>query len=696
MIEQEFKTQIFKTPDQWEKGGLLYKLDILKEGGITLYPIPTFVRWIAQVNGIRNPAGLAVNECGQVYFIDAETCRLYLYDPGTQRLEEISCIGGCDSDPGKFLNPGQIIVDRFTLWIVDAGNSRIQAFSRDNYQIKYIIDNLEEPVDIGLDEQCHLFVLDLKPKQIFQYDNNGLFIKNFGKSRLEQPVGLAVGKEDFLYVIDRGYNGFLIFTEQGEYVGTVGDFNKISGDFQPSTIAIDRKGNIFVGDSTSGLIHQFDSDGSHIGKIQIPDFTGPVQGLAIDSKGNLYVSGSKGIAFLSAQQTFTKEKGFYYSKTLDSGMQDCQWHRLALKADMPPKTDLEIYFYASDDLELKETIDEVLSDPGKSTQEKADFMYNKIPWIGPEKNPEDMLFRGKTGRYLWLMLVLSTFDEKGRPSVTQIKVFYPRISYLRYLPAIYQEDPVSREFLERFLSVFETVSYDLETEISSVFKYFDPDTVPQNFLTWLASWLNVALEEDWPENKKRQFIREASTLYKLKGTPSGIRKSIEIYTGKIPLILEHSRVGKPMVLGGDFKLGVNSLLIQTPVRGFRLGDDSILGRVALRDNVQLPEDPFLPMAHRFTVILDLSPEEFSLYEKGLIRILNQEKPAHTGYNLRIVNEMRVGLGTYVGINTRVADYRPIEIGVDSVLGTGLIVFDSGETCGKVERRSKVEVDTLLI
>ncbi|MBE9521886.1 MAG: hypothetical protein IME95_01710, partial [Proteobacteria bacterium] len=94
--------------------------------------------------------------------------------------------------------------------------------------------------------------------------------------------------------------------------------------------------------------------------------------------------------------------------------------------------------------------------------------------------------------------------------------------------------------------------------------------------------------------------------------------------------------------------------------------------------------------------LDLSPEEFSLYEKGLIRILNQEKPAHTAYNLRIVKEMRVGIGTYVEISTRVGDYRPMQIGIESVLGTGLIAFDDAEQCGKVERRSKVERDTFLI
>lgn len=695
MINQEFKTQILKTSEQW-KSGLAYRLEMLEEGGITLYPVPTFERWIQEVNGIKNPSCLAVDECGQIYFIDTETCKLYRYNFTTQILEHRFCISGCGYEPGKVEEPARIIIDKFTLWVADAGNHRIQAFSRENCQIKYIIENLKAPIDIGLDRDGSLYVLDRESKRVFKYNNNGHFIKHFGQAYLKEPVGLAAGKENRLYVIDRDSKGFLLFTNEGEYSGAFGDFTKISEDFQPSTIAIDRKGNIFVLDQKTGLIHQFDPDGSHIGVIPIPDFKGEVCDLAVDSRGNLYASTDKGIALLSTQQAYTKENGIYYSKTLDSGIKDCQWHRVALKADIPEKTLIEVYFYSADDDTLKDKINGILSEKTKSAQDKADFIDGIIPWIGPDKNPHDMLFIGKTGRYLWLKIIFSTFDEKVRPALEQMKVYYPRISYLRYLPAIYQEDPVSREFLERFLSIFETVFYDLETEISHVFRYFDPDATPQNFLAWLASWLNVAMEEDWPEEKKRQLIREAYSLYKRKGTLSGIIRLLEIYTGKPAIILEHSRTGKPMVLGKEFRLGVNSILIQTPIRGFRLGDDSILGRVALRDSVQSPEDSFLQTAHRFTIILDLSSQEVSLYEKGLRRILDEEKPAHTMYSLYFVREMRVGMGAYVSINTRIEDYRPMKIGEESILGSCLIAYTGGEKGGKVERHSMLEVDTHLI
>ena len=238
-----------------------------------------------------------------------------------------------------------------------------------------------------------------------------------------------------------------------------------------------------------------------------------VCGLANDLKGNLYVSCDQGIALLSTLQTSTMSKGCYYSRTLDSGIQKCEWHRLAFESDMPSKTILEVSYHASDDSSLKNMINEILANPEQSLQAKAESIDGLIPWTEPVRNPQDMLLLGETGRYLWLKLELATLDEMVKPTLTQMTVYYPRISYLRYLPAIYQENPLSKDFLERFLSIFESLFNDVETEICHVFEYFDPNTAPQDFLTWLASWLNFALEEDWPQGKNSIRFKGSPSMY---------------------------------------------------------------------------------------------------------------------------------------------------------------------------------------
>ena len=711
MISQDYKTQIFRTRDQWDKGGLRYRLDAKERGGLTLDSSPAFSGWILKADRIQNLQGLAVDECGQIYFIDEDsdtkTRRLYRYDMNSQVLEYITSIDGYD--PEESHNPARMLMDAFTLWVLDTVNREVIAFSRDNFQIKYILHG-KNPVDFGIDRKGHIYVLDKDLPEIFKYTVNGIPVDNFGENQnqvkepieLIEPVGLSVNIDNSIYVIDNGYKHFIKITEKGEY-SKIGDFTRISEDFRPKIITIDTKGNVFVAgiDNNIESLYRFDSDGSYTGKIPVFDLSGHIMGLAVDSKANLYLGTSNGIAHFSSLKKFSTIEGFFYSKTLDSGIHECKWHRLSLHARIPQKTVLHVHYHVSDSSLLKKTIDGILTDPEKSTQEKADSIDKQIKWTGPETltgneiDSKDMLFREKKGRYLWMKIGLLTFDEKAGPEVTRMKVLYPANSYLRYLPAIYQEDPVSREFLERFLSIFETVLYDLETDIGNVSDYFDPDIVPPGFLAWLASWLNLAVEEDWTDDKKRYFIKRAPVLYKLKGTRASLEELIRLYTGKRPFILEHSRTGKPMVISrdGSFTLGIDSLLLKTPVRGFRLGDDSIIGQVALRDIVQSPEEPFLALAYRFTVIMNLSAEELKRYEKGLRQILDNEKPAHTMYSIQ--TGVEDGSDLYVGINTQIADYGPIQLGDTYTIGSGIIVSNE-EQGGKLDRNSRLNKDTDLV
>jgi phage tail-like protein len=709
MIPEELRTQIFKTAKQWDKGGLRYGLDPVEGGGISLSPAPTFVKWIMTEESILgNPV---IDECGQIYFMKngetPGTRNLYRYDPASQIMELLTVMNSDQSEKTV-----AILLDPLTLWILDRDSRKVLALSRDNFQIKCVIDDIIEPVDIASGTDGFFYILNKISNNNFhisKYDHTGSLIKTFGSDHLLNPTGMSTGNENSLYILDVGLNGFLriIVQEDDEIYTKIGDFSGISAAFKPVALTSDSSGNIFLADTGTDHIYLFDPDGSFVGKISIPDFTGRIQGLALDSKGNLYAASTNGIAYFTPEELFTKEEGFYYTQTLDSGIEKCQWDRLSLAGQIPPKSLVKVFYSSSDDSNLKWKIDEKLSDPDISTQDKAGYIDGLLQWTDPqllsdlnnqadentdridmlhitsEKDKKAMLFMEQTGRYLWLKIGLSTFDERIRPFISQMKVLYPRISYLRYLPAIYQEDPVAKDFLERFLSIFQTVLSDLETDITRIFSYFDPDSVPEAFLTWLASWMNLALDEDWLEYKKRYFIKQAFELYKQKGTPAGIESLVQIYTGKKPIILEHSQIGTPMVLNGkvSFRLGIGSILLQTPVRGFRLGYDSILGRSALFDTGPVKGDPFLQLAHRFTVILDLSAEEFTQYEKGLKQILDDEKPAHTRYTIR--TGLMAGMGS-MKIPTQVTEYPPIKLGKSYTIGSGIIVRD-GEPGSRIER-----------
>jgi len=172
----------------------------------------------------------------------------------------------------------------------------------------------------------------------------------------------------------------------------------------------------------------------------------------------------------------------------------------------------------------------------------------------------------------------------------------PTSSYLNFLPAIFRQD----DFLGYFLLAFEASLSQTGQVMAGIDHYFrpyneNPDLqTPQEFIPWLAGWVALTLRDDWDEKTKRQFIQEIVPLYRLRGTKAGLHKMLELYVGKnVPL--------------------------------------------AIYDNEK--DFGFEPPAHFFQVEITLRDRDpLLLQRKQLITmsIVEQEKPAHTFYALRIL------------------------------------------------------------
>jgi phage tail-like protein len=214
---------------------------------------------------------------------------------------------------------------------------------------------------------------------------------------------------------------------------------------------------------------------------------------------------------------------------MDSEIAGCRWHRAIIEADIPENASISLYFQASD---RKEDL-------------SRDFDGNyRALYAGRSR---DALLQGKNGEPLqgqYLNIKAELFwnrpEDGGKISVGKkgddlllrsIKIYYPRISYLRYLPAIYQRDEESRRFLERFLSIFESSLMESDEIISNIQRYFDPLAAPEEFVPWLASWLSLDLYDLIEERNNRDFILNAVDLYRWKGTVTGLVKLGTILTG---------------------------------------------------------------------------------------------------------------------------------------------------------------------
>jgi phage tail-like protein len=164
-------------------------------------------------------------------------------------------------------------------------------------------------------------------------------------------------------------------------------------------------------------------------------------------------------------------------------------------------------------------------------------------------------------------------------ATTYIVADQERNRLLNYLPGIYADDP----FLDGFLRIFESILFPLDRQIDQLHNYFDPRMTPADFLPWLGTWLDLVLDENWPEPRRRVLIERAADLYRRRGTAGALRDFLEIYLGIAPDVIED---------GGD-------------------------------------ANPF-----HFTVVVH-APDPASIDQDRVRRIIEEEKPAHTTYTLRV-------------------------------------------------------------
>jgi phage tail-like protein len=124
-------------------------------------------------------------------------------------------------------------------------------------------------------------------------------------------------------------------------------------------------------------------------------------------------------------------------------------------------------------------------------------------------------------------------------------------SYLSYLPATFQVDP----FLGRFLLAFErllsglathenpttlTIPDGLEQTYDAMYNNFDPNATPANFLPWLASWVATSLREDWNEALRRRFIASMASLYSRRGTKGYLAELLSVYLDNSTVVVDDS------------------------------------------------------------------------------------------------------------------------------------------------------------
>jgi phage tail-like protein len=155
-------------------------------------------------------------------------------------------------------------------------------------------------------------------------------------------------------------------------------------------------------------------------------------------------------------------------------------------------------------------------------------------------------------------------------------------SYMDFLPAIYRQGEVdgTANFLGRFLKIFEKILsgiddngkaqarevIGIEQILDKIHDYFDPLFTPSltgsnqdtaDFLTYLANWVALSLDENWLPNPKRRLLKRIVPLYQRRGTREGLTEYLRIFVGDHIAIDD---LPQGFVIGTTGQIGVDTFV----------------------------------------------------------------------------------------------------------------------------------------
>jgi phage tail-like protein len=206
--------------------------------------------------------------------------------------------------------------------------------------------------------------------------------------------------------------------------------------------------------------------------------------------------------------------------------------------------------------------------------------------------------------------------------------------YGAYLPGVFTSGMQTQvagsgrpeaDFLRRFLLVFQTLNFRIESEVTGRDRIVSPVVHDPKFMPWLASWLDFDLDERIPVTRRRIFLRRAVELFRGRGTIQGIEEMIRTLTGLEVNIVER-KGPQPLELG-------NCALSRPEPE-----DDEVMLPFVTHPGEHLMVSPRFAREEYFTIVLDDREVLLSQYGERLkelleqvVRLVEREKPAHLNF-----------------------------------------------------------------
>jgi prepilin-type N-terminal cleavage/methylation domain-containing protein len=189
-------------------------------------------------------------------------------------------IGSGGPGNGQLRNPQGIAIDSSgNIWVVDAGNSRVQKLTSNGSYLMQVgcggsghcaassaNGMLANPQGVAIDSSGNIWEVDYDNQRVQEFNSAGTWLRSIGGPPASTCVTIPSG------------------TVPACPAGAApGQFN------HPVSVVIDSNSNVWVTDFTNARVQEFNSSGTYLNALSSGHLTGP-WGITIDASGNFWVA----------------------------------------------------------------------------------------------------------------------------------------------------------------------------------------------------------------------------------------------------------------------------------------------------------------------------------------------------------------------------------------------------------------------
>jgi phage tail-like protein len=610
--------------------------------------------------------------CGPlgIYCLDGAGARVLVYDPCLERFTTFPCLAGLRAARALALDDTGLLwiaeTDARRLLVIDLALGRVVRTVGPWAMPRPVLDpatglptgaldwppDTWEPTAVLALPHGGMLVADRVGARLWRVDRRGRRSRFGANVTLVAPIALAHDRDHRIYVVQDGVASVRVLNPAGSFVEDVSLPDPISGRFDQPAVSVDADGVIWIStriDAPTWRLRRAPS-----GRCLPPEPVRPVPGfctmLAFDRDGAAILGDARRPCVMRAPERAYAAIGTALTGPLDSGLPGCLWDLVTLTASLPAGTRLMVETFTAD---ARWSDAEIVALPG-------DRWRSTALTVTDADGTWDAAVLSPPGRYLWLRLTLSG-DGVVTPEISRIEVNWPRVTSRRFLPASLSPAPEAADFLDRFMLVFDRVRAGCTRKLDALAGFFDPLATPAadpgtfgpDFLDWLGAWIGVTLERNWPVAARRQLVRQAASLFRLRGTPVGLKRHVALYTGVEPKLIEHFRLRRWLTLDTAKLDGGAALYGPEVVARLQLDVFAQLGQFELIDTGDPLVDPFGAYAHRATLLVPAADPTDARYQATVERIVALAAPAHVEVTVRLLSAgFRVGCNAVLGAATR--------------------------------------------